>query len=277
VAVLAGVIAAAELLAVARGQRATTAPMASYFKAWAQARQVTPDDRFLHAVYGNFGLLRGVSDANGYDPIALARYARFVAVSQGVDPATVDWVPPITTISPLFEALRVRHVLYVGDQARVATLPDPMPRLSLIREWRLVAPDEALSVIASRDFDPRRTVLLETAPDPTPAPGPTGGSARIIRATTDEMEIEADVPSPAILLITDPWAEGWRITPLSPGPQTYSLRPADYALQAVALAAGRHHFLVRYEQPGLLLGGVLSLSTLVGLLVGALHRRRRRT
>jgi len=91
------------------------------------------------------------------------------------------------------------------------------------------------------------------------------------------MEIEADVPSPAILLITDPWAEGWRITPLSPGPQTYSLRPADYALQAVALAAGRHHFLVRYEQPGLLLGGVLSLSTLVGLLVGALHRRWRRT
>ena len=67
------------------------------------------------------------------------------------------------------------------------------------------------------------------------------------------------------------------VTPLSPGPQTYALQPADYALQAVALAAGRHHLLLHYEQPGLLLGAQLSLSTVVGLQIGAVSRRWRRT
>ena len=278
-AVLAGAIAAAELLVMARLYRPTTTPTASYFRAWAQVGRVAPDDRFLHAVFGNFGLLRGVSDAYGYDPISLARYARFLAVSQGIDPATVDWAPPITTVSPLFEMLRVRHMFYLDGPARVATLPNPMARLSLIREWRLAGPDEALSIIAGDDgFDPRRTVLLEIPPDPAPAPAGTGGSARVVRSTTDEMEIEADLPSPAVLLITDPWAEGWRVTPLSPGPQTYTLQPADYALRAVALAAGRHRLLLHYEQPGLLLGALLSLSTVVALLLGgALSRGSRRS
>jgi hypothetical protein len=276
-AMLAGAIAAAELLVMARLYRKTVAPTASYFRAWSEVARVAPDDRFLHAAYGNFGLLRGVSDANGYDPITLARYARFLAVSQGIDPATVDWAPSITRVSRLFEMLRVRHVFYVTDRARVTTLPDPMPRLGLIRDWRVVSPDEALGVVARDDFDPRRTVLLETPPDPAPPPGPSDGVARVLRSATDELEIEADLASPAILLVTDPWAEGWRVTPLSPGPQqAYRLQPADYVLRAVPLAAGRHHLLIHYEQSGLLPGAVLSLSSLVALVGAAFAARRRR-
>ena len=277
VAVLAGLIAAAELLVVARGYRATSSPTVPYFRAWAQANRVAPDDRFLHAALGNFGLLRGVSDANGYDPTALARYARFLAASQGIDAATIDWAPTITTVSPMFETLRVRHVMLANDGARVVTLPNPMPRLSLIGEWRLAAPDDALAIM-SRDgeFDPRRTVLLETPPDPPPSPGSTHGSARVVRSTASELEIEADLASPTLLLITDPWAEGWRVAPLSPGPQrTYGLLPADTVLRALPLAAGRHHVVLRYEQRGLLLGALLTLSTLVGLLIAAGRSARR--
>ncbi len=256
---------------------APTAFNAIFALHWFLAAWFTALWRFLHAAYGNFGLLRGVSDANGYDPITLARYARFLAVSQGIDPATVDWAPSITSVSPLFEMLRVRHVFYVTDRARVTTLPDPMPRLGLIRDWRVVSPDEALGAMARHDFDPRRTVLLETPPDPAPSPGPSGGVARVLRSTTDELEIEADLAAPAILLVTDPWAEGWRVTPLSPGPQpAYRLQPADYVLRAVPLAAGRHHLLLHYEQSGLLLGAVLSLTSLVGLVAAAFAVRRGR-
>jgi uncharacterized membrane protein YfhO len=103
--------------------------------------------------------------------------------------------------------------------------------------------------MAEPSFDPRREVILERRPQPEPVSG-GAGSASVVREGTDFLEIEADLPQPAVLLVTDAWTPGWRAVSLDPG-QSYELMPADYALRAVALDRGRHRLRLEYAPGGL--------------------------
>jgi hypothetical protein len=47
--------------------------------------------------------------------------------------------------------------------------------------------------------------MLETTPDPAPAPTIEPGTVKLVNSSTDHLTIEADLPAPAILLITDPY------------------------------------------------------------------------
>ena len=70
-----------------------------------------------------------------------------------------------------------------------------------------------------------------------------------------------------------PYAANFKAALFYPPTWLHLVLPATM-LRAVPLAAGRHHLLFRYEQPGLLLGAILTLSSL-GLLMGAALVTRR--
>jgi len=248
-------------------------PTVNYPAAWAKATTHSRDERVLYSFLTNTGVEKRLEDVYGYDPVMLWRYARFLAVGQGVNPEDLNWAPQLRRIVAGFGLLRVNNVFYIkGGEALVLSIASPMPRLQLVPNWTLKPADQALKIAATDpEFDPREIVMLESAPDPLPVPSKTPGSVSLIKMTVNSLEIEANVPSPAILLITDAYAPGWQVKSLSPTPApqaNYHVMPADYVVRAIPLAAGKHHLLVYYRAPGLIAGAIITLSVLT-LLVGA--------
>jgi uncharacterized membrane protein YfhO len=128
-------------------------------------------------------------------------------------------------------------------------------------------------------FDPRKEVILEQQPDPAPVAADTQGQAKIVREGTDFMEVDAEVASPSILLVTDAWARGWRAAPLEGSSQkSYQLMPANYALRAVALDRGKHRLRLEYAPLAFHAGAVVSVMAWAAWIVAAvlLWRRERR-
>jgi hypothetical protein len=130
--------------------------------------------------------------------------------------------------------------------------------------------------MGKESFDPRKEVILERPPDPAPVAGQSQGEAKIVREGTDFMDIEADLPNPSILLVTDAWADGWRAVPLEGSSQShYKLVRADYALRGVALAPGHHHLRIEYAPPLFYVGVLLSLLAWLAWFAALLLARRK--
>ena len=115
-------------------------------------------------------------------------------------------------------------------------------------------------------FDPRRTVILESEPAPRPssaAPSAPPPRVWVADESTDHADIELELSSASILLMTSAYSEGWRARALDGSEQReYTLLPADHVLRAVPLRAGRHRLRLEYE-PGLWQAAIWS-STLSG-------------
>jgi hypothetical protein len=196
------------------------------------------------------GYLLGAPTIWGNDPFVLRRYADFMAFTQGEDPAKVSQYVDFTKLSPLFGMLRCRFVFQVhpGGQLTIYENDHALPRVQLVRAYRVPGGrDSIFAAMKSPDFDPRRTVLLESAPRPAPAAASDPGSARVVAASGDAMTVEADLKAPALLLITDPYSRDWHARPLAGSSQAeYRILPADLCLQAIPLGAGHHRVRVEY-------------------------------
>ncbi len=131
--------------------------------------------------------------------------------------------------------------------------------------------------MASGELDSSREMLLEENPaiDVSSSPDRDPGSARFEWLGTQEARVTVDAAAPAMLLIRTPHDPGWRAeidgTPAD-------VVPADYAVQAVAVPEGRHVVDLRYHDPSIGLGALLSAASIAALLGAAagLRLRRRR-
>ncbi len=243
------------------------------------------DHRFLTA-RPSLGMSFHARDAWGIDSYLPRRYAEFIAVSQGGSPETADRLWITIHDAPLLGLLRVRFVSDDAGNLHPAPRPEGrlMPRASLIERFELVADRDAiLARLQDPDFDWSRSVILERPPVPPPtAPaGDSPGTVTLVDLSTDELEIRAALHRPALLLLTDSYSRGWRARNLAttpPAQPRYELLTADYCLQAIPLAAGRHHFILEYRPRAFRVGAALSLASWTGLagLCLLLFLRRRR-
>jgi len=173
--------------------------------------------------------------------------------------------------------LRVKYVVVMENSVmsiNPGAIP-PLRRLELVGAYQLHGQRaEILRALGEASFDPRKEVILERAPDPAPVAADTQGSASIVREGTDFMEVDAEVASPSILLVT-----GWRATPLEGSSQrSYELMPANYALRAVALDRGKHRLRLEYAPSAFRIGTVVSAIAWAAWIAAAvlLWRRARR-
>jgi hypothetical protein len=216
------------------------------------------------------GIVLGVPEVWGYGQLVPRRWAELVFASQGLPPQAAGTSLIVRKDHKILRLLRARFVLRRGSPA-VKRLSEPLPRLLLVRSWKLSAGrDESLSAVLDPAFDPEKTVVLETAPAPEPDPKGRGGFARVVNEDPGSLEIEAELSSPAVLLVSDGWAEGWRADALEGSSQErYAVMPADHALRAVPLAAGRHRLLLRYAPDSWTTGVAVSLAAWAGLVAWA--------
>jgi hypothetical protein len=271
----------------------TEAPLST---GWRDAiAKLDPDDRIMStsAATADLGMEYGYHDAYGYDPFVLNRYAEFLAAIQmDLDPHLgtllqrgLNWVPPVVIhatrssssanqldfqFSSRLALLRCRDIFATlntskGPQPLNFILHPLVRRLQLVSDWQLKPNrDDLFAAINEQRFDPTKTVLLETKPDPIPVTMNEPGTVGAVDTGTDSMEITADLPGPQILLITDAYARDWRARPLdSGGQQTYQVLPADYLFRAIPLAAGHHHFVLEYVPQSYIQGRRITLLALL--------------
>jgi hypothetical protein len=162
-------------------------------------------------------------------------------------------------------------------------LRDPLPRARLLAAYRLAddlpaaADLEAfLDAVAEGRLDPRRHVVLDRRPVPEPSPGPEPLPVpEFVRDGLNEVVLQVAAPRPAVLLLADLAAPGWRVTiDGRPAP----LLRGDFMLRAVAVPAGRREGRFEFHDPALQRGLFLALAGLAGaaaLLVAAWLQTRR--
>ena len=165
--------------------------------------------------------------------------------------------------------LRCRYIFgfeEAGDGKIVFHSFDPAlvaPRVMLVPQVQVIAAGEQVLRAMIPPFDPRTTVILETAPEPRPAEHPAAGKAVVTAQATDSMTIEADLPDPQILVVTDTYSDGWKVRSLLPssegsGQTIYNVMPADHCVRAIPLAAGHHRLLLEYRPTAFLIGAWVS-------------------
>lgn len=226
------------------------------------------DDRIINVEDPNFGMLFRVSDLWGYDSVVERRYAEFMTASQGGDADHPTQYLQFSRIDPLYAMLRLGWVLWhAKNTVYVAKIANPMPRVSLISSYRVIPGRDAIfHALHAPGFNPRQEVILEQEPDPKPVASENPGSVRVTESSSDDLEIEAEVASPAILLVTDVYSPGWHASAVPGGSQVqqqYEVLPADYILRAIPLAAGHHQLRLEYRPWAFVVGKWISIFSLI--------------
>jgi hypothetical protein len=258
------VLLAAEMIGFAAGQVTFSGMSDAMPPDLAQFVAAHPGDyRVLDVDHANNGFLLGAGDLGGNNPSVLRRYAEFINFTQGEDPDHPTQYLPFKSFVPLYAMLRLRYAFLPDSRGvRVLASPTPpLPRLLLVNDCRVLPNRDAIfSAMRASSFDPAKTVLLESATDPTPDPAATG-KAELISERADELTIETDVDRPTLLLVTDLYDPNWRAEALPDSSQaSYHLMPADYVLRAVPLAAGHHHLRLVYAPRSFPIGVGISMA-----------------
>lgn len=236
----------------------------------------------------NCGVLAGRSGVNGFTPLSLRRYFRFVhTMAWQREPKTFTHEPDQRVFSAdhrfPFKVLNVRYG--VGRNARTgeptwAAREDYPPRAFFASRWEVLDGEQAvLEAMRAPSFDPRSIVLFEAEPDVdfTSADGPEPGDVRIDEYGPDRITLSADVPRDGFLVLSEMDYPGWRA--YVNGAEVPVLR-ADYLLRAVPLRAGRGQQIEFRFEPGshtagLLISGVSVTAWLIILIVVAMRQRGR--
>jgi len=283
-------IAAGQVIWFAVSQRETSDQYPPLPTAWAdEMAHLNSSDRILlpSNLWAEIGDSAGFHNVAGSNPLVLNRTARFLSAVQSgteADAGNVGLNYPIRIASPLYRLLRCSLILPGKSGGPTYPVADPLPRLLLLSHViRAADADSALAAVLADGFDPSQSVILEDSPQTKgdanlylsstgfrPQNSQQTGSVRLIHETTDEMEIEADIPTPQILLITDAYSAGWQVTPLPGATQKdYQVLPGDYCLRAIPLAAGHHHFFLAYQPSGYTAGKWISMLALAGYVTAA--------
>jgi hypothetical protein len=215
----------------------------------------------------NLSLVHGFDHVFGHNPLRLRWFQDATHAGDTVAEGWQRWFSPLypSYRSALADLLGVRFIatgipveqidssLKGGDLTFIARTKDAyvyenpraLPRVMLLRDWRL-ADFEELMRSGWPAVDPRETVLLKKPPigfSRSAAVG-MGGSARLLRYANTEVDVEVEAPGGGILLLNDIWHPWWRAS--IDGADAEILK-ADVIFRAVVIPHGHHVVHFKFE------------------------------
>jgi Bacterial membrane protein YfhO len=238
----------------------------------------------LPTLMNNRSILLGFQDVQGYDPAHLVRYRSYF---QEINGLARDYHEELVYSpglgSPLLDLLNVRFILVpnnaLTDPARdsshllsaryrqvfsngdvqVFENPNALPRAWLVHDVSQVTADDALKLLASADVDPRATALIEGVPPNLQQP-PAGSddSVTITNYENDQIILSVNAATDGMVMLSEVYDPGWRA--YIDGKRT-TVYQADYILRGVAVPAGDHEIVLRYEPDSLRYGFLISLAS----------------
>jgi hypothetical protein len=254
-------------------------PLADYLNAPANKG----DYRTLNAINPAVNMVWRREGIWGCDPLVMRRYAEYMYYSQGLNLDQASQQPPFRQKSRMLGMFRCKVAFLPLADGRV-NIDDKMSdivmaRFAVISDYKIIKDRDAiLAAVGAPSYDPTKMVILEDTPNPVPDKEGVSYTVRLLGAKSDEWTVEAVCDKACLLVMTDAYSKDWRAEPLPGSVQSnYNVMPANYAMRAIPLAAGRHVFRIVYEPAGLGTGVKISLtlSVLLLLAVGLPYFRRR--
>jgi uncharacterized membrane protein YfhO len=127
-------------------------------------------------------------------------------------------------------------------------------------------------VLASDDFDPKQSVILDAMPPNYQQNAITGGNVEVLHYTTNQAQMKVTTTRDAILVFSDSYYPGW-VADID-GTETTIYR-ANITQRAVVVPAGEHQVKFRFRPVTVIAGSCVSLASLL-LLLGCFLLLRRR-
>lgn len=148
------------------------------------------------------------------------------------------------------------------------------PRAWMAGAYRVEKPDEELIAMANGEVDLRHTVLLEKKPAVEPLPGDSA-VVSVGKIAARESSFSVTLDRPGVLVVGEVYYPDWKATVDG---QPAEMLKANHVLRAVALPAGKHDVVFKYDASVVKEGATVSIVTFVitlaACLVAALSRRR---
>jgi hypothetical protein len=152
-----------------------------------------------------------------------------------------------------------------------------LPRVKLYCNWQTVTNDQAvLKTLASPNFDPAGTVLVDTpsASLPAMATNANSGTVEFESYSSRKIDFTANAAAPSVLLLNDHYDPNWRVT--VDGKPAELLR-CNFIMRGVYLPAGQHTVEFQFSLPNPPLYITLAAMGLGVLLCGFLFVEGRKT
>src|SRR6185369_193075 len=148
--------------------------------------------------------------------------------------------------------------------------PHALPRAFVVHRTRPAPePDVLLPMLAAPTFDPLAESWIEGETAATD--GPRGAPARIVLDQDREVEVEATLPEPGIVVLADPWYPGWQATVDG---ATATIEPVNLLFRGVRAPAGTHRVRFEYRPASVTAGAVASIVGWLGIAAAWLAARR---
>jgi hypothetical protein len=244
------------------------------------------------ALTPNAAMVYGLQDIRGYDGLGVARYDELLDVALR-DQGFLHRADAIH--SPLINLLNVKYVFGTPEvrppdgwftqvtpgEGGVYVNNRVFPRAFLVDGYVVRDGNPARRTLRDGLVDFRRVVLLEQEPDAAERPAAAAsdgdvGEARVSQYRDQRVVIRTGAPGPRLLVLTDVYYPGWRVSIDGKAARLYR---ANFAFRAVAVPAGEHTVTFEYRPASVLAGAAVSGVALL-ILTGAVardYRRGRRT
>jgi hypothetical protein len=151
---------------------------------------------------------------------------------------------------------RYGRLVHDGD-LRVYEVTDPLPRFYLVPEARVAS--DVLAQVTRPDFDPGRVVYLEQEVALVPGRADVRPRVQVLDEGPNFAEVEVASPTPAFLVCSDTYYEGW-VASIDGVPAP--IYRANYCFRAVAVPAGTHRLRMAFRPWTFRAGLAVSLISL---------------
>ncbi|HSJ57934.1 MAG TPA: YfhO family protein [Anaerolineae bacterium] len=206
------------------------------------------------------GIVYRLEDITGNTPLQMERFARFEA-------EVGSW--------RRWQLLNVRYVLDTRDldgpglervfeegDVKVYRVGDPLPRAWIVHSVVAAAGDEALAVLDTDEFDPKReAVVAPGAGIPVGAVAGEAGSVRVVERAPGRLVLDVTAGGDGLLVVSQPDYPGWRARVDG---RAQPIQRVDGFLQGVPISAGSHRVELSYHLSPV--PGIVSLVVVLGAL-----------
>lgn len=152
----------------------------------------------------------------------------------------------------------------------------PLPIVRLVTEVELIDEDsQAIARVHQPDFDPLTTVILNQQPDCDLDQSLTVddlGTAIISERRNGYWRIETNNPAPAMLVLSETYYPGWRVTVSN---RSAKILKAYTAVRAICVPPGDHVVEMVYTPIIYILGGLISAVGLIVVIAAVIWLKKR--
>ncbi len=218
--------------------------------------------------------LRDVCGYDGLDPADLVELLEPLCDPRAPqnEQARLQWFFPRLGLDPatglrlggVLDMLQLRYLVFIGEVGGIAPImqqqgytvvenPRAMPRAWVVEHVAVAGShQELLERLWEAEFQPAQQAWLE---QPTGLDGPAKGTARVRAEHAGWLELELEMQTPGLVVISERWDAGWQAS--VDGAPAAVIR-VNGVLQGVEVGVGARTLQLRYTPSGFLTGSLLT-------------------